>query len=70
LKNLKNLERIELKFNRIEEIKGFEYLRNLKELYLDDNPVRDDELHLIGKSAQDIVNYCYEKIGQKTLDKW
>ncbi len=69
LKNLKNLERIELKSNRIKEIKGFEYLRNLKEVYLDGNPIRDDELHLIGKRAQEIVNYCHEKIGQKRLYK-
>jgi len=35
--------------NQIKEIRGLEYLTKLKELYLDDNPIKEEEEHLARK---------------------
>lgn len=59
LEQLSGLQEIDLTDNLIEEIKGLGHLNNLKKLSLRGNPLREDEQHLIYKSAQEIVKHSY-----------
>jgi len=47
-----------------EEIKALENLPNLQILDLSNNPISDEEKHLVGKTAQEIEGYC-KKITKK-----
>ena len=62
LENLAQLRVLDLRFNEITELKGLEYLTNLQKIYLKGNPIRADEKYLMGKSAQQVVRYCQEKV--------
>ena len=62
LENLAQLRVLDLRFNEITELKGLEYLTNLQKIYLKGNPIRADEKYLMGKSAQEVVRYCQEKV--------
>jgi len=61
LDSLYDLEWLDLYGNQIKTIKGLEQLTNLKRLSLRENPINEDELHLIKKDAQEVVKYCQEK---------
>ena len=62
LEALVQLRILDLNHNQIKEISGLEHLSNLKDIYIGRNPIRDEERHLIGKNAQEIVRYCQEKL--------
>lgn len=47
--------------NQIKEINGLERLSNLQILDLESNPIRSDEIFLVDRDAQDVVNYFQEK---------
>ncbi len=52
--------------NQIEKIKGLHTLTHLHTLYLEDNPIKVEELYLIGKTSQEIVRYCLKPTAHET----
>jgi Leucine-rich repeat (LRR) protein len=62
LEQLTNLQKLALRSNEIEKIKGFETLTDLQVIDLRGNPIKEEERHLILKSAQELVKYCQEKM--------